>query len=113
MNGSSTSGGERLKVKQFVDHATARYPDKVAIDDIVYLDDDQHTYKYFMTGKFDAEAKARDIATQAANTQAAKVQAAASEERPSRDSSVDPNDASGSFYNKLVALNDKIGVFQD
>ena len=63
---------------------------------------------YFMTGDFDAEARARDIAAHAA-----KVQAATSEERPSRDSSLDPNDTRGSFYNKLVALNDKIGVFQD
>ena len=37
-------------------------PDKVSIDDIVYLDEDLHTYKYFMTGDFDAEARARDIA---------------------------------------------------
>ena len=51
-----------MRVKQFVDHAIARYPDKVAIDDIVYLDADQHTYKYFMTGDFDAEARDRDIA---------------------------------------------------
>ena len=94
-------------MKQFVDHAIARYPDKVAIDDIVYLDADQHTYKYFMTGDFDAQARDRDIAAQAA-----KVQAAAIGEGPV-EGSLDPNDASGSFYNTLVALNDKIGVFQN
>ena len=42
-------------------NATVRRPDKVSIDDIVYLDEDLHTYKYFMTGDFDAEARARDI----------------------------------------------------
>ena len=94
-------------MKQFVDNAIARNPDKVALDDIVYLDEDLHTYKYFMTGDYDAEARARDIAAQAT-----KNQAAGSEEGSNRDGSQDPNDASGSFYNKLVALNDKIGVFQ-
>ena len=94
-------------MKQFVDNAIARNPDKVALDDIVYLDEDLHTYKYLMTGDYDAEARARDIAAQAA-----KNQAAGSEEGSNRDGSQDPNDASGSFYNKLVALNDKIGVFQ-
>ena len=45
-----------------MEEATARRQDKVSIDDIVYLDEDLHTYKYFMTGEFDAEARARDIA---------------------------------------------------
>ena len=93
-------------MKEFVGRAIARNPDKVAIDDIVYLDEDLHTYKYFMTGNFDAAARARDLAAQAA-----KAQAAGSEEGSEREASQEPNDASGSFYNKLVALNDKIGVF--
>ena len=94
-------------MRQFVDNAIARNPDKVAIDDIVYLDEDLHTYKYFMTGDFDAEARARDIAAQAAKAQAA----AGSDEGSNRDGSQDPNENSNSFYNKLVALNNKIGVF--
>lgn len=57
-----TSGFERRRRKEFVEEATARRQDKVSIDDIVYLDEDLHTYKYFMTGEFDAEARARDIA---------------------------------------------------
>ena len=56
-----TSGTEKRMRREFVDNATARRPDKVSIDDIVYLDEDLHTYKYFMTGDFDAEARARDI----------------------------------------------------
>ena len=56
-----TSGLDRRERREFVDNATARRPDKVSIDDIVYLDEDLHTYKYFMTGDFDAEARARDI----------------------------------------------------
>ena len=51
-------------MKQFVGSAIARNPDKVAIDDIVYLDEDLHTYKYFMTGDFDAEARERELQAQ-------------------------------------------------
>jgi hypothetical protein len=41
-----------------------RRPDPVSIDDIVYLDEDLHTYKYFMTGQFDEEARKRDMHAQ-------------------------------------------------
>ena len=33
----------------------------VSIDDIVYLDEDIHSYKYFLTGKFDEEARKKEI----------------------------------------------------
>ena len=64
LHGDMNSQDERKIRKQFVDNATARIQDKVSIDDIVYLDEDLHTYKYFMTGEFDADARARDIAAQ-------------------------------------------------
>ena len=38
-----------------------RIPDPVSIEEIVYLDEDLHTYKYFMTGEFDVVARQRDI----------------------------------------------------
>ena len=38
-----------------------RRPDAVSVDKIVYLDEDIHTYKYFMTGDFDEEARAKMI----------------------------------------------------
>ena len=99
-------GVTKSDARRFAEEAMKRRPEAVSIDQIVYLDEDLHTYKYFMTGNFDAEARARDIAAQAA-----RAQAAGSEEGSDREASQEPNDASGSFYNKLVALNDKIGVF--
>lgn len=43
-----------------------RIPDPVSIEEIVYLDEDLHTYKYFMTGEFDVVARQRDIQAQQA-----------------------------------------------
>ena len=94
-------------MRQFVDRAISRSPDKVSIEEIVYLDEDLHTYKYFMTGDYDGEARARDIAAGLA----ARARAAESDEGSNPNGSHDPNDTSGAFYHKLVALNDKIGVF--
>lgn len=37
--------------------AITRKSDTVSIDKIVYLDEDLHTYKYFMTGEFDEKAR--------------------------------------------------------
>ena len=61
-NTKHTTSAERLEQRAFVQNSTARKNDKVSIDEIVYLDEDLHTYKYFMTGEFDAAARARDIA---------------------------------------------------
>ena len=47
-----------------MNRAINRSPDKVSIEEIVYLDEDLQTYKYFMTGDFDAEARARELAAQ-------------------------------------------------
>lgn len=41
-----------------------RRPDNVHLDQIVYLDEDLHTYKYFMTGDFDADARKKAIQAQ-------------------------------------------------
>ena len=41
-----------------------RRPDNVHLDQIVYLDEDLHTYKYFMTGDFDADARKKSIQAQ-------------------------------------------------
>ena len=42
-----------------------RRKDPVSIEEIVYLDADLHTYKYFMTGQYDADARKRDQVAQA------------------------------------------------
>ena len=42
----------------------ARRPDPVSIEQIVYLDEDLHTYKYFMTGEFDEDARKQAIMAQ-------------------------------------------------
>lgn len=41
---------EKKKAKRFVSDAIKHKPDDVHVDKIVYLDEDLHTYKYFMTG---------------------------------------------------------------
>jgi len=46
-----------------------RRPDAVPIEQIVYLDEDLHTYKYFMTGQFDADARNQMIADEHAEAQ--------------------------------------------
>ena len=38
-----------------------RRRDEVSINEIVYLDEDIHSYKYFLTGKFDEEARKKYI----------------------------------------------------
>lgn len=43
-----------------------RRPDAVALEEIVYLDEDLHTYKYFMTGQFDEKDRKQKIAAQQA-----------------------------------------------
>ena len=35
-----------------------------SIHDIVYLEDDKYTYEYFLTGKFDAQAREKELRTQ-------------------------------------------------
>ena len=62
-----------------------------------------------MTGDYDGEARARDIAAGLAT----RARAAESEEGSNPDGSRGTDDTSGAFYHKLVALNDKIGVFQE
>ena len=109
-----TSGLDRRERREFVDNATARRPDKVSIDDIVYLDEDLHTYKYFMTGDFDAEARARDISAAQARAQGNEAKSSDEEKSNEGGGSPEPSgDQGSSFYNKLVALNDKIHVFQN
>lgn len=55
------TGLDRITKKEFATAAMQRRPDPVSIEDIVYLDEDLHTYKYFMTGQFDEEARKREI----------------------------------------------------
>ena len=43
-----------------------RKKDAVPIEEIVYLDEDLHTYKYFMTGQFDETARKKEIMAQQA-----------------------------------------------
>ena len=41
---------EKKQAKMFASDAIKRRKDEVQLDKIVYLDEDLHTYKYFMTG---------------------------------------------------------------
>lgn len=59
-------GSGRKEKQQFAQAAMKRRPDPVSIEEIVYLDEDLHTYKYFMTGEFDVVARQRDIQAQQA-----------------------------------------------
>jgi len=43
-------GVDKKQVRLFAEDAMKRRPDPVHLDKIVYLDEDLHTYKYFMTG---------------------------------------------------------------
>ena len=97
----------RHETKQFVNRAITRSPDKVSIEEIVYLDEDLQTYKYFMTGDFDAEAREREL--QAQQTKNGDTE----EDGSDKEQVEEPPDPSGGFYNKLVTLNEKIGVFQN
>lgn len=55
---------EKKKAKLFVSDAIKHKPEKVIVDKIVYLDEDLHTYKYFMTGQFDEDARKNEIKAQ-------------------------------------------------
>ena len=57
------------EAKKFAMAAMARKPDAVSIDNILYLDEDLHTYKYFLTGNFDEEARKKEIQAQQAEAQ--------------------------------------------
>ena len=54
-------GVSKHEARLFAEEAMKRRPDAVSVDQIVYLDEDIHTYKYFMTGKFDEEARKQMI----------------------------------------------------
>ena len=55
-------GVTKSDARRFAEEAMKRRPEAVSIDQIVYLDEDLHTYKYFMTGEFDEEARKQMIA---------------------------------------------------
>ena len=59
-------GADKEKVKKFAEEAMRRRPDNVPLEEIVYLDEDLHTYKYFLTGRFDEEARKKEIMAQQA-----------------------------------------------
>ena len=59
------NSAERRKLtKKFAADAMKRRPDAVGIEEIVYLDEDLHTYKYFMTGEFDESQRKKEIVAQ-------------------------------------------------
>ena len=95
----STQNSQTLRQqrKEFVNRAINRSPDKVSIEEIVYLDEDLQTYKYFMTGDFDAEARARELAAQQNRGGGGDSDEDGSEiEEPE-----EQPDSSGAFYHKL------------
>lgn len=57
-------GLDKKQVRAFAEEAMRRRPDQVALEEIVYLDEDLHTYKYFMTGSFDEQARKKEIRAQ-------------------------------------------------
>ena len=86
----------RQQRKEFVNRAINRSPDKVSIEEIVYLDEDLQTYKYFMTGDFDAEARARELAAQQNKGGGESEEDGSDIEEPE-----EQPDSSGAFYHKL------------
>ena len=52
---------DKKQAKMFVLDALKSRPDREQVDKIVYLDEDLHTYKYFMTGQFDEDARKKEI----------------------------------------------------
>ena len=67
-------GASKADARRFAEDAMKRRPDAVSVDQIVYLDEDIHTYKYFMTGKFDEEARKQMILAQQAEAQKRELQ---------------------------------------
>ena len=97
--------------KQFAEEAMKRRPDAVPIDKIVYLDEDFHTFKYFMTGNYDEEARRRDI--DAHNAEAKRLAAERSDSSAERSVEAEEAPQQSAFFHKLQTLNDKISVFKD
>lgn len=95
---------DRQQKKEFAQAAMKRRPDPVSIEDIVYLDEDLHTYKYFMTGEFDEEARKKEIHAQ--QMEAQRIQR-------EHENGNEQEEGSSAFFMKLQALNDKIHVFKN
>ena len=55
------NASDKKETRRFAEEAMRRRPDKVSLQDIVYLDEDLHTYKYFLTGEFDEAARKKAI----------------------------------------------------
>ena len=100
-------GSDRNRNKEFAKDAMKRRPDPVSIEEIVYLDEDLHTYKYFMTGQFDEEARKKEI--QAHQEEFQRLE----RERADDNASEDGDEGSSPFFLKLQALNDKIHIFKN
>ena len=57
-------GSDKKTRKGFAQDSMKRRPDPVSLEEIVYLDEDLHSYKYFMTGQFDHDARKKEIQAQ-------------------------------------------------
>ena len=57
-------GLDKNQIKEFAAKAMQRKPGDLPVQEIVYLDEDLHTYKYFLTGVFDEEARKKEIRAQ-------------------------------------------------
>ena len=55
------NGSDKKETRRFAEEAMKRRPDKSSLQDIVYLDEDLHSYKYFLTGEFDEAARKKAI----------------------------------------------------
>ena len=63
-NSESPTNKKRQMKDKLVREGVARRRDEVSIENIVYLDEDIHSYKYFLTGKFDEDARKKYILEQ-------------------------------------------------
>ena len=85
------AGTDKKAQRRFVEESIRHRPDEVALEEIVYLDEDLHTYKYFMTGKFDEELRKKEIMAQQAQAQRLERDTDSSAERSnSREDSKEP-----------------------
>ena len=111
-------GTDKSTTMRFAAESMKRRPDQVPLEKIVYLDEDLHTYKYFMTGQFDEEQRKKEIMLQQAEAQkAANLSDISSADRSnSREKEPEPvvkTEGQTAFFHKLQALNDKIAVFKN
>ena len=54
----------KSEARRFAMQSMLHRPNPYPVDKIVYLDDDQFSYKYFLTGQFDEEGRMKVLQAQ-------------------------------------------------